>query len=111
MQRINLTKYGFIRDREEDFSDDGNRFQGYRVGKRVRVSKHVYNGDVYLSIDTCLGDRYLPYTVYSKLPHYKPAAWNYNGVSVATLTDDDLRNFYNACIAYEQEYENAIANL
>ena len=49
MQRINLTKYGFIRDREEDFSDDGNRFQGYRVGKRVRVSKLVADGDAYIS--------------------------------------------------------------
>jgi hypothetical protein len=111
MKRIMLTKYGFERWPEKDFIDDGNRFTCFRAGKNVRVSKHVYNGEVYLSIDTCIGNQIIPYEVYSKLPHYRPAAWNYNGVSVATLTDEDLRNFYNACIAYEQEYENAVANL
>lgn len=113
MKRIMLTKYGFERWPEKDFTDEGNRFTCFRAGKNVRVSKHVYNGDVYLSIDTCLGvgDKFLPYAIYSKLPHYRPAAWNYNGISVATLTDDDLRNFYNACIAYEHEYEEAAEKL
>ena len=112
MKRINLTKYGFVRWPEEDFSDDGSKFLGYRAGKAVRVSKLVSNGQVYLSIssDQC-GNRTLPYDVYSKLPYYNEATWNYNGVSVDSLTDEDLQKFYEACISYEIAYEQAEANV
>jgi hypothetical protein len=107
MKRITLTKYGFVRWPEEDFSDDGNRFQAYRAGKKVRVTKLVSNGEAYLSIDSGVGNRTLPYDVYKNLPHYDEASWKYNGVSVDSLTDEDLKNFYEACIAYEKEYEEA----
>lgn len=107
MQRINLTKYGFIRDREEDFSDDGNRFQGYRVGKRVRVSKLVADGDAYIS--ATINNGTLTYEEYSKLPHYKDLD-ALNGVSTATLTDADLIKLYEDCIAYEKEFEEAETN-
>ena len=53
----------------------------------------------------------IPYKVYSELPHYRTAVWTYNGVSIASLTDDDLKSFYDACVAFEQEFENAFANL
>lgn len=105
MKRIMLTKYGFERWPEEDFSDDGNRFICYRAGKRLRVSKHVFNGEVYLSASSYLGDMVIPYKVYSELPHYREAVWKYNGISVSSLTDEDLKNFYDACVAFEQEYE------
>ena len=39
-----MTKYGFKRWKDGDFSDDGNRFTCYRVGKRVSVSKLVSDG-------------------------------------------------------------------
>ena len=112
MKRINLTKYGFVRWPEEDFSDDGNRFTCFRAGKNVRVSKLVSDGQVYLSIssDQC-GNGTLPYEVYSKLPYYNEATWKYNGVSVDSLTDEDLQMFYEACISYEIAYEQAEANI
>jgi hypothetical protein len=109
MKRINLVKYGFVRWPEEDFSDDGNRFTCFRAGKNVRVSKLVADGQVYLSADSSVGNRTLPYDVYSKLPHYQDAGWKWNGVSVDSLTEQDLIDFYDACVAYEQEYEAAEA--
>ena len=108
MTRINLVKYGFVRDAAEDFSDDGNRFTCYRVG-RVRVTKLVADGEAY--IDGDINDGKLPYEVYSKLPHYR-AIGELNGVSLASLTEDDIQKFYEACQAYEVEYtneENSIA--
>jgi hypothetical protein len=103
MPRINLCKYGFVRWPEEDFSDDGNRFTCYRAGKKIRVSKLVSHGQVYLSIDSGIGE--LPYEVYKNLPHYHDAEWKWNGVSLAGLTDEDLHEFYEACVAFEKEYE------
>ena len=104
MKRINLTKYGFVRWPEEDFSDDGNRFQCYRAGKSVRVSKLISNGQIYLSIDACCGNNTLPYEIYSKLDYYNEASWTYNGVSVEDLTEEDIQTFYEACISYEAAY-------
>jgi hypothetical protein len=111
MKKIMMSKYGFVRWPEEDFSDDGNRFTCYRAGKAVRVSKLVADGDAYLSIDSSVGKGTLPYEVYSTLPNYKKAVWGYNGVSLSTLTDEDLKDFYNACISYEKEYEEAEASV
>lgn len=103
MTRLNLCKYGFIRWPEEDFSDDGNRFTCYRAGKKIRVSKLISHGQVYLSIDSGIGE--LPYEVYKTLPHYHDAEWKWNGVSLAGLTDEDIKNFYTACVEFEREYE------
>ena len=111
MKRINLVKYGFTRWPEEDFSDDGNRFSCYRVGKKVRVSKLVADGQVYLSSDSSVGNGTLPFEVYSKLPHYNSASWSYNGISIAVLTEYDIIAFRDACIAYEKEYEEAEATI
>ena len=112
MKRINLTKYGFVKWPEESFHDDGNNFIGYRAGRNVAVSKLVSDGQAYLSIssDRC-GNGTLPYEVYSKLPYYNEATWKYNGVSVDSLTDEDLQMFYEACISYEKAYEQAEANV
>ena len=93
MKRINLTKYGFVRWPEEDFHDDGSNFQCYRAGKAVRVSKLVSDGQVYLSIDSSCGNKTLPHEIYSKLPYYNEANWTYNGVSVETLTEDDIQAY------------------
>ena len=103
MTRINLVKYGFVRDAAEDFSDDGSRFQAYRVG-RVQVTKCVSDGEAY--IDGDIDRDTLPWDVYSKLPHYS-AIHKLNGVTIATLTEDDLQELYEACQAYEIEYTNA----
>ena len=111
MKKVMLAKFGFVRWPEEDFSDDGNYFTCYRAGKAVRVSKLVADGKVYLSIDSSCGKGTVPYEVYIALPNYRKANWDYNGVSIETLTETDLQEFYNACIAYEEEYENAEASL
>ena len=111
MKRIMMNKYGFVRWPEADFTDDGNRFTCYKVGKQVRVSKLVADGQVYLSISSDCGNRTLPFEIYSKLAHYNDANWKWNGVLVSNLTDQDLEDFYNACVLYEQEYEAAEANL
>lgn len=110
MNRINLTKYGFMRAAELDFNDDGSNFTCYRflVGSDSHVSKTTYNGEVFLSAHV---DGNLPYEVYSKLPNYSAANWTYNGISIEDLTDEDLINFFNACVNYEKEYRAAEANI
>lgn len=107
MKRINMTKYGFIRNEREDFHDDGNNFKGYATSptSRLRISKLVSDGRAYLSSD--MNGCKLDYTEYSKLPHYKAATWSYNGIDMDSLTDQDLINWYNACVEYEREYIEA----
>jgi hypothetical protein len=107
MKRLNLTKFGFIRWPEEDFSDDGSHFTCYRAGNKVRVSKLISHGRIYLSIDSRVGNGTLPHEIYQKLPHYRDAEWKWNGVSFEDLTEQDVRDFYEACLAYEREYEEA----
>lgn len=110
MKRIIMNKYGFIRRESEDFHDDGNNFTGYSISSnsRLRVSKLVSDGQAYLSCD--MNGNKLDYTEYSKLPHYN-AAWDYNGVSLESLTEQDMIDFYNACVAYEKEYLEAEAKV
>ena len=107
MKKIMMTKYGFVRWPEEDFSDDGSRFTAYRVGERVRVTKCTYNGMAY--IDATINGTKLPYEVYIKLPHYY-ATGKLNGVPINSLTDDDLFELLAACIQYEREYTDAENN-
>lgn len=109
MTRINLVKYGFIRFPEEDFSDDGNRFTCYRFSDtNSHISKLVADGQAYLSAHV---SGQLPYEVYSKLPNYQAATWSYNGISVASLTDEMLQDFFRACVQYEKEYQAAEASI
>ena len=103
MKRIELAKYGFVRCKEDDFSDDGNRFTCYRVGK-VRVSKLVSDGEAY--IHASIDDYLLPYETYSQLPHYRYLS-DLNGVSVSSITEEDLQKLYEDCISYEKEYDDA----
>lgn len=103
MKKIMMTKYGFVRDKASDFSDDGSHFDVYRVG-RVRVTKLVADGQAY--IDGDINDGKLPYEVYSKLPHYVFCG-KLNGVPAAALTDEDLQELYESCQAYDKEYTDA----
>jgi hypothetical protein len=99
-----MTKYGFIRWPEEDFSDDGARFTCYRVGERVRVSKTTYQGEVFISAR--IDGRKLSYNEYSALKHYR-ALDKLNGILICRVTDQDLLDLYEACLAYEIEYNKA----
>ena len=124
MKRINLTKYGFIRSPEEDFSDDGFHFTCYKVGK-VRVSKTIYSGVAYISARIINNE--LNYDEYSILPHYKSLS-DLNGIPVEYISDDDLIKLedmeslfnniempliklYNNCIEYEKEYNQKVIEL
>ena len=104
MKKIMMTKYGFVRTPESDFSDDGAKFDTYRVGNRVRVSKTTYKGDAFISAS--IDGTKLPYEVYGKLPHYS-ALDKLNGVSIESLTDNDLFDLVEACLHYEKEYLEA----
>ena len=108
MKRILMSKYGFVRWPEEDFSDDGNRFTCYRVGDRVRVSKLVSDGWVY--IDARIDGHKLPYAVYGNLPHYK-ALGKLNGVRADSLTEQALLDLCEACLMFEKEYSDAEASV
>ena len=104
MKRIMMVKYGFVRSPQDDFCDDGSVFQVYRVGNEVIVSKCLSDGWVY--IDGGVRSYDLPYEVYSKLPHYKDIS-KLNGVRTEVLTEADLINLFEACVAYDQEYTAA----
>lgn len=110
MKRINMTKYGFIRNESGDFTDDSNRFTGYTISSnsRLRVTKLVSDGRAYLSAD--MNGNKLDYTEYSKLPHYN-CVWDYNGIDLEKLTEEDMIDFYNSCVAYEKEYLEAEAKV
>lgn len=104
MTRINMIKYGFKRWPEEDFTDDGSRFTCYKVGNKVCVSKTIWNEMVYLNARIDSGT--LDWETYSKLPHYGIIS-KLNGVTIASLTEDDLQELYENCLAYEAEYVDA----
>ena len=53
----------------------------------------------------------MPYDIYSKFPSYNKASWKYNGVSIDSLTEQDLIDWYNACVEFEKEYEAAEADI
>lgn len=108
MKTVNLTKYGFIRSPEDDFSDDGSRFTCYRVGN-VRVSKSSYHDEIFIA-GRYEGTPSLQYEEYSKLPHYK-AMDDLNGVDKERITDEDLRQFYQDCAAYDYEYKQALSEV
>ena len=106
MKRINLAKFGFIRSEQDDFSDDGSYFTCYRVG-RIRVSKTTYQGEAFISARLEGGE--LPYKVYSQLNSYEELD-RLNGISIESLTEDDLQRLYEACQSYQHEYEEAEAS-
>lgn len=109
MKKIMMTKYGFVRYHDADFHDDGNNFTCYRFSDtNSHVSKLVADGEAYLSVHVS-GN--LPYEVYSELPNYKTATWSFNGISVASLTDEMLQDFFKACVQYEKEYQAAEASI
>ena len=107
MTRINMTKYGFVRFPEGDFSDDGTRFQCYLAGDII-VTKTVSNGEAYISGNSQPQgtNPLLTAKEYSSLPHYASLD-TLNGVSVSSITEEDLDTLYQACLAYSKEWHDA----
>lgn len=103
--RLNFKKYGIERAPDLDFSDDGNRFRGYRCNG-VPISYLKDDGEVYLYID--IGDLGgLNYEEYSKLPSYKDCD-KYNGVDESSI---DLADVVEICKRIKAEYDEAIGNI
>lgn len=102
MTRINLTKYGFVRNSAEDFSDDGTRFQVYSLDG-MRVSKAISDGYLYLAARYEGINQVLEYKEYSKLPHYN-ALDALNGISLSVVTEQAISDFADACKSYCNEY-------
>lgn len=108
MKKIIMKKYGFVAWPERDFLDDGSFFKNFRAGKRVRVTKCVSQGEAYIHASMDNGE--LPFEICRELPHYQLLD-RLNGVSIESLTDDDLNKFYQDCLAYEEEYEKALSEI
>lgn len=110
MEKILMRKYWFRRDIDGDFTDDGNRFYGYCVNDSfVAASKLANDGVAYIS--ACAHYENVPFEIYSKLPHYK-ALNRLNGTkTVAELTDADLIQFHDDCVAYGKEFLEAYEKL
>lgn len=110
MEKILMRKYGFRRDTDADFTDDGNRFYGYYTdGTFITVYKLVSDGVAYIS--ACAHYENVPFEIYSKLPHYK-ALDRLNGTkTIAELTDADLIQFHDDCVAYGKEFLEAYEKL
>lgn len=74
---------GVTRDREGDFTDDGNRFQAYLYKGLIPITYLRFDGDVYIKIAFHhLKD--INYEEYKEFPSYKHAN-DFNGVSVANF--------------------------
>lgn len=74
---------GVTRDREGDFTDDGNRFQAYLYKGLIPITYLRFDGDVYIQIAFHhLKD--INYEEYKEFPSYEHAN-DFNGVSVANF--------------------------
>lgn len=74
---------GVTRDREGDFTDDGNRFQAYLYKGLIPITYLRFDGDVYITIAFHhLKD--INYEEYKEFPSYEHAN-DFNGVSVANF--------------------------
>lgn len=112
--RINLKKYGWEESKDENFSDDGNRFTVYRnsLFPELRISKLLSEGEVYLAA-RMEPREYNPKTErlcfeeYSKLEHFIDLD-SLNGVSADYLNEERLANWILAIIEYYKEYKDKL---
>lgn len=104
MKKINYKKYGMIRDKSLDFSDDGNYFRCYRLGE-MRVSVCTWNGEYFIAghYDKAYE---LSYEVYSHFEHYKDLDL-LNGIRGEEITEELLQKFVDGCKAFEAEVKEA----
>lgn len=102
MKKVNLTKYGFERSKEDDFSDDGNYFICYRHpdAPNIRISKLTDRGTIYLS--SSVKDLDIDYDDYKDLEGYHFITWELNPIEVDSLTDEMLDAFTKAVIKYNK---------
>ena len=109
MKKIELTKYGFVRSKEDDFTDDGTRFTCYRVGN-ILVSKAASRctpGLVFIAATLPWYESRLTYDMVSKLPHYKQLE-KLNGCMMDDISEQDLIQLHDDCVSYEKEYNELL---
>ena len=103
--RINYKKYGFVRDNESDFSDDGAYFRCYKLGK-IQITVCTDFGMYFISArasDELYKTKPLDYEVYSKLPGYKDLDL-LNGVKAEEVTPEALQKVADASKEYEKAW-------
>lgn len=105
-----MSKYGFVRWPEKDFTQDGIKKYVYRTkeGKRVQIIRNslsknasdycwvrvrVYEAHPILNRADCVN-----------LPHFRYLDALHNNKKVAEVTDADFTKLYNDCVEYEKEY-------
>lgn len=105
LKQVRLTKYGFSRWPEEDFSDDGNRFTCYRY-YGCRVSYLHADGMWYIAAR--INDYELSFTERKDLPYYRDLDM-LNGVE--TVSEEDIEKLKAAIIGYVNAYKNKVEEL
>ena len=99
MKDLDLTKYGFIREADRDFEDDGNEFKMYSYG--ICYVSYIKDGS----------DYYISASIYGrlksdenfKLAHYR-ASQELNGINEKYLTDERIERFKEDLHQYQIEY-------
>lgn len=112
--RINLKKYGFEECKDENFSDDGNRFTIYRnLGcPDLRISKLVSGGQVYLAArmeakEYNPNKERLSFEEYSKLEHFVDLD-KLNGVDANYINEEVLASWIVGITNYYKEYNDKL---
>jgi len=109
MNRIYMANYGFERQRDMDFSDDGSYFEMWRAGD-LYVSKCVSNGYAYISGRPDYDKTCGLYPIYSKVEGYKKLD-RLNGIKTELLTDEMMKEFYNDCLQFSKNFDKYLEEL
>ena len=103
--RINYKKYGLVRTRENDFSDDGAYFRTYALGP-IQVSVCTYKGEYFIAghaSNETVRKKYLNIEHRCTLPGYDKLDM-LNGVDAKDITPEKLAEFVAACKEYGEAY-------
>ena len=109
---VKLTKYGFIRNKAEDFSDDGNRFRVYSHPQYpgIRVTHHHSEAYGYFISARMEYNNKLTYKEYSILPGYKDLDLLNGGYSEEQVLEN-MDTFLQAIDTFFKAYQEAANNL
>lgn len=110
MKKINLTKYGFIRNPEKDKYEDGIYYRFYTHPKAPKsdICKIIENGKLCLYSE--LYSPHLTYEEFKEMPY--PNIFNKLGdILVSDVTESDLKEFAKAVVEYEKEITKKVKKL
>ena len=104
MANVTLSKYDFVRWAREAFVADCCKFNWYRIGDKVEVSKSVLDGKVFVHVRINCGK--LPSGTYTRLPHYKSVS-KLTGIDCRKVSEQALYDWHADCLAYGRECSEA----